>query len=348
MTVSIVSLKFSPGHIAHLKAYRELFSIIADEVKMFLSPQYRSYIGEQRNIIYTTNLKSIKQNSDLTIVYNFSLHNILLGLVCKQLCSRIIYILHEPNCGINEVKSEGKDTAKMIAVHLANMIICKEASKVILASEAGMKNYEKNMGWINKEYALFPLILPDMYESQKKYKRKYFSFVGGFIDSHACDRFLQFMEYALHETDDMKFLIATKTSIKDKLEKKEYKKAIAIGRLVVQEGRPMTTEEINNYYRQSICVWNAYNRTTQSGVLPNALMQGTPVLVNKKGVAKEIMQDRTAGYFLSENPSNAEIMHAFRYIQEHISEMEKYAREIFEKKYFYGTHVETAKRIFFS
>ena len=48
----------------------------------------------------------------------------------------------------------------------------------------------------------------------------------------------------------------------------------------------MTTEEINGFYLQSICVWNAYTRSTQSGVFASSLMMGTPVIANENGISK--------------------------------------------------------------
>lgn len=107
------------------------------------------------------------------------------------------------------------------------------------------------------------------------------------------------MKYALLQDKNIRFMIATRSSISSLLKEEIFVDAIRKGRIVIHEGRPMTENEINKYYRQSICVWNAYNRSTQSGVLPNALMQGTPVIVNSRGVAKEVISDGVEGCFIT-------------------------------------------------
>ena len=244
--------------------------------------------------------------------------------------------------------AEGKDTIKTVGANIVNSLICKSVDKVLLASETGRKNYIKYMRNCNPNYDVFPLIFLDEYDSKKQYSRYYFSFIGGFTDVHACNEFLQFMEYGLLETEDVKFLIATKIDVSEYLKKEIFQRAINNGRLMVQAGRPMTTEEINGFYRQSICVWNAYNRSTQSGVLPNALMQGAPVIVNENGAAKEIMDDKSVGCFITMPPDCDQILKCYRYIQKNLAEMELNARRVFLSKYCYKGYFDLAKKVIFS
>ena len=195
---------------------------------------------------------------------------------------------------------------------------------------------------------MFSLLFLDQYDSAKCIKRQFFSFIGAFVEVHGSFEFLNFMEYALEITDDIRFLIATKNDVTRYLNKDSFQKAIVDKRLVIQQGRPMTTEEINGYYRQSICVWNAYNRSTQSGVLPNALMQGAPVIVNENGAAKEIMKDRTLGCFIKMPPENKQILDCYRYIEAHLEEMDRNARKIFLSNYCYSNYLNLAKEVILS
>lgn len=349
MKVAVVSLKFSPGHIAHLRAYRKLFLAIADETDLFIVPEYQQYMEDSSGVKYTDRVQTIVDaKPDLAFIYNISTANIELVKKCNKAGIRMIYVLHEPRSSINELLAEGRGIFRTIGAHFVSSLICRKVDKVLLASETGKANYERYMRGCNRNYSVFPLIFMDEYDEEKKYSRQYFSFIGGFTDVHACNEFLQFMEYGLTETDDVKFMIATKTDVSEYLKKDTFQNAIADGRLVVQAGSPMTTEEINGYYRQSICVWNAYNRSTQSGVLPNALMQGAPVIVNKNGAAKEIMEDRTVGCFIKMPPDNEQILDCYRYIEAHISEMEQNTRTVFLSKYCYSSYLDLAKEVILS
>lgn len=349
MKVAVVSLKFSPGHVAHLYAYKELFSLITDEVEMFLVPEYEHFMKGKSSISYTKDIQAIIDSKpDCVFMYNISIHNISLAKKCKENSIRSVYVLHEPRCSFRELLAEGNDILKTIAANFISSSICRNVDKVLLASETGKNNYERYMLECNTNYAVFPLIFVDEYENEKNYNRQFFSFIGGFTDVHACKEFLSFMEYGLTETKDLRFLIATKTEISSFLQKALFQDAIKTGRLIVQAGRPMTTEEINAFYRQSICVWNAYNRSTQSGVLPNALMQGTPVIVNEKGEAKNIMNDNTVGCFINMPPDNGQLLESFRFIQSHLKEMEENARNVFLNQYCYSRYVELAKNIILS
>lgn len=349
MKVAVVSLKFSPGHMAHLRAYKELFAAIVDEVLLFLVPEYKKFMGAEGGIIYTDDIhRIVGSRPDLVYIYNISTSNIALAKACKKEGIRTVYVLHEPRGSIRGLIAEGKDTVKTIGANIVSSLICRKVDKVLLASETGRVNYERYMRGCNNNYDVFPLIFLDEYDSTRGYPREYFSFIGGFTDVHACNEFLRFLEYGLSETENIKFLIATKTVVSEYLKQDVFQKSIRNGRLVVQAGRPMTTDEINGFYRQSICVWNAYNRSTQSGVLPNALMQGTPVIVNKNGAAKEIMNDRSVGCFIDMPPENNQILECYRYIQKHLEEMEQNARKLFLSKYCYSSYLDLAKEVILS
>lgn len=349
MKVAVVSLNFSPGHIAHLRAYKELFLAITDEVTLFLAPNYEQFIGVEKGITYTENIHIIiNYQPDVVFIYNISTSNIALVEACKKIGIKTVYVLHEPKGSIKELMAEGKDIIKTIGANVVNSVICRRVDKVLLASESGKNNYERYMRNCNRNYSVFPLIFVDEFDANKEYKREYFSFIGGFTEAHACNEFLEFMEFGLSETEDIRFLIATKMDVSEYLKKDIIKKSICDGRLIVQDGRPMTAEEINGFYRRSICVWNAYNRSTQSGVLPNALMQGAPVIVNENGAAKEIMDDRSVGCFIDMPPDNKQIMDCYRYVEDHLEEMEQNTRKLFLSKYCYSRYLDLAKDVILS
>lgn len=346
MVVAIVSLKFSPGHIAHLIAYYKMFKELGCKVKLIVNTQYKDFFDENNDIIYVNSNQDIFKeiSPDIVFSYNISQYNIKLALKCKFKKIPFYYVLHEPYPGIKEI-IKGKRVFLSLIVSVVNAIICSLSSKVLLASKNGVVHYEKRMKWLNKNYCLFPLIFDDSYINSNE-KRKYFLFAGAFTYYHGCEDFLKFVKYSIDNNFGIKFMIATKNSLSDILKDKIYKDAIENGTIIVHEGRPMSTQEINTYYRQSICVWNIYKRTVQSGVLPNSLMQGTPVIVNENGVGTELKIDNIAGIQVRGELNEEKILHAYNEISNNIDIMSENARRMFIDKYYYKTYKELARKTF--
>ena len=177
-------------------------------------------------------------------------------------------------------------------------------------------------------------------------ERKYFSFIGGFTKLRGCYQFLDLIKYSISEDNGVRFLIATRSSIDSQIEDPVIKQAISDGRLSVYSGKPMTSKEINYHYRESICAWNAYITSTQSGVLANALMQGTPVIVTDRGDSADIVKDKRECRYISLPHNNQEMISAYQDIVNNLEEYVKNARQTFEQKYKYSVYVERAKKVF--
>ena len=208
------------------------------------------------------------------------------------------------------------------------------------------RKYLKYTRGCNKNYAVFPLVFCDDYDASLNAERKYFSFIGGFTESRACSAYLEFIKYSIEKNLGIKFCIATRNSIDGYLSDPIIHQALCDGTLTVQSGKPMTTEEINLHYREAVCAWNAYKISTQSGVLPNAMMQGAPVLVTDRGDSGNIVTEKKEGCFISLPLKNEEIEAVYNYIAAHVAEMSKAARSTFQKNYEYKVHLEKAKEVY--
>lgn len=346
MKIALVSLKFSPGHVEHLCAFYHMFDEMGHDVTLYVDSNYRNFITGIKNIHFIVDKMAIfSRKPDIVFIYNAAIANMSLTRYGHKQGVRIVYLLHEPNQKVSDLILEGKSVIKMLGAEVINSITCFYSNKVLLASKQGMKEYEARMLKFNKNHDLFPLIFCDEYCQRKNLKREYFSFIGSFSSAHAGMEFISFMKYALSHNSDIKFMVATRSSISYFLKEGIFEDAIRKGRMVIHEGRPMTEDEINKYYRQSICVWNAYNRSTQSGVLPNALMQGTPVIVNSRGVAKEVISDGVEGCFITMPQKNEEILEKFKFIKEHLEQMSDAARKLFLREYFYKTKKNLAEKV---
>ena len=323
-----------------------MFLDMGHEVTLYIAPGYKNFVSEVDNVIYINGYQDILANNpDLVFTYNAAIENMFFARLCKKKNIRFIYMLHEPNQKLSDLIAEKKSAFKMLGAEVTNSITCYYSNKVLLGSNEGLKEYKARMQLFNRNYAFFPLIFRDEFDDKVRYEREYFSYIGSFSASHACNEFIAFVKYALQNELSIKFLIATRNNIQNILDDTIIRDGMKKGKIVVQEGRPMKESEINGFYRKSICVWNAYNRSTQSGVLPNALMQGTPVLANSKGAAKEVLHDGVECCFVSIPHDNVEITEKYRYIKTHLQEMSQAARNLFLKQYYYKSNEELADQI---
>ena len=347
MRVAVASLRFAPGHVAHLRAYRELFLDLGCEVGLFLDQGYDGFIDSAENVYFINGISDILEwKPDSILSYNIANENITLARQCRKKEIKFFYVLHEPWFGLKDTLALGRRMPRRIAANVVNYLTSHYACKVILASENGKQNYLTHMKHCNKCYAVFPLIFCDDYDTSKDLERKYFSFIGGFTEPRACSAYLDFVRHALSNNLDYRFCIATRNPIDGYLTDAVLQNAIKERKLVVFAGRPMTSEEINQHYREAICTWNAYKMSTQSGVLPNALMQGTPVLVTDRGDSAGIISDKREGCFVSLPHENKEIQQAFEYISKHVDEMSRAARDTFHKDYEYKVYLNKAKEVY--
>lgn len=345
MKVAVLSLRFAPGHVAHLRAYRELFNELGCEVRLFLNKSYIGFIDDNSMNSFIDSVDEIfNWNPDKVFSYNIANENIKVAKTCRNRGIPFYYVLHEPWDSIKDLFSLGKRAPRRVAANVINYFTSKHSHKVVLASSNGIAKYEKYMKRCNKNYALFPLIFCDDYDDKEVVERKYFSFIGGFTEPRGCSAFLNYIKYSVKTGKNTKFCIATRNNLE--LTDPVLRQAIDDGILVVYSGKPMTSEEINLHYRESICSWNAYISSTQSGVLPNALMQGSPVLVTNRGDSSEIVSDKREGCFILLPHNNEEIEIAYNYIKSHTDEMSKEARKTFLSDYLYAVYKDLAREVY--
>ena len=347
MKIAVVSLRFAAGHIAHLRAYRELFKELNCEVKLFLDKPYKDFIETDESIMFIDSYETaLEWNPDSVFSYNIANENIKLARLCKKRQIPFYYVLHEPWDSFKELLTLRDRVPRRIAANIVNYMTCRDAYKVILASQNGKTKYETYMRGCNKNYTVFPLLFCDEYDASQEIERKYFSYIGGFTENRGCLAFLKFIEYSVENNLGIQFKIATRTDVSGFIKGDLIQKAIHDGLLVVRDGKPMTTDEINHHYREAICVWNAYISSTQSGVLPNALMQGAPVIVGNRGVAEEVIKDKIEGCYISIPHKNDEILTAYQYIQTQLPEFVNNARQCFLNNYMYSAFLNQAKEVY--
>ena len=344
MKIIISSRHFSPAFIGHMKAWYKLCEACGYTVKLFFAEEYEKYFfGEEYS--YTTSLSEIEEFApDYAVVQNIGFEDVELFRWCRKNKCYLFYILHEPYMGLSEILKEGNKAPKLLLASILNQWLCQKANKVIICSKYARSNCEKYMKSITRKLEYMPLLFLDDFEETAQTERQYISMIGTYAVSHGSDVFLHFMKEAYSRGLQLKFQIATRSDLKEQLSYPIYKEMEKEGALLLQQGRPLTEKEMCEAYRRSFVVWNVYRRSTQSGVLPNSYMQGTPVIASQLPSFEEFVIPERTGCFVE----SMEYKNILKAINEVINNGERInlgCREFFMKHFFYGSQIDSFREI---
>lgn len=333
MRALIISLKFHPGHISHLVASYKQCQELGYDTFYYVNRKFVEYLPQDSNIIVFK--KGKPKNIDLAIFLFPNIHNAIEMLQLKiKYNTRIIYIFHEPLTKLSYYRNAGFGTVKILKLALANIFesfVLTIVDLVILPSKKALYFYKKNKLYHNKKVSYLPLMYDD--ESRKIHSqmtRKYFSYIGTIASDHSFNEFLEFSCWAIREDKliGIDFLVATKSEFIVPLELKKSK------RMVIQKGKPLSNQEINAYYASTFVVWNAYSRTTQSGVLAKSFMFGTPAIVLKENI-NEFTREGFEVVGIEKNTNKEEIASAFMAIHNNFLFYSKNCRNRFLDSFYY-------------
>ena len=265
----------------------------------------------------------------------------MLAKKMKRNGTKIAYVYHEPS--VPWVKVWGKLTVSNIARLAVSRVFTHRtlghADLVILPSKEAWCSYGNGEIKYNKNVMQIPLVFDDGYLQIDRQQRVKFSYVGTISRAHAFDQFTAFMNYALERELGIEFLIASRHEVPDDAIPGQYRSSVEL-----RCGRALTSKEINECYAQSICVWNVYRHSTQSGVMANAFMCGAPVIASRKGAFLDFVQDGYNGKFADEGDF-AQIAGAFEEIARRVELFSENSRETFLRNFHYKAQLPRIETI---
>jgi len=336
----IVSLNFNPGHVSHLIASYKQMEELGYSSVYYVNPLFAKFLPDNGSII-TSDLKIPK--CDVAVIIFPSLHNLSLIQRLRKQGTKIIYIFHEPLAPLSHYRASGfsyKYLAKLWIIDHINSLTVKWSDCILIPSKKALGYYQKNHKYKNPNVQYIPLLYDDETISTGLCNRQYISYIGTVAADHSFDEFLKYVEKAIDHNwnPEYKYLIATKSEfdIPEKLS--------ASSRVVIKKGIPLTNDEINNAYASSILVWNAYTRTTQSGVLAKAYMFGTPALVMTHNL-NEFMVDKQTVFSIVDNSDANEIQSG---VEDIILNFDRYTvscRDLFLSHFYYRNYNKILKEI---
>jgi glycosyltransferase involved in cell wall biosynthesis len=343
----LISLRFNPAFVSHLVAFAKAYQAIGLQASFLVSPEYLRFpdLGRTACVVpYAAEAPNVYTHA---IFINVSQLNLRAAARLKTRGTKIIYLYHEPCSSVMAYfKTEGPRQAVMATLaHAVSIRMLKLADAVIVPSSYAAAIYGQADARYNRNVFEIPLLFDDEAISSPEdlTAKQYVSYIGAICRAHGFGQFVDFMRVHLGRDPRVRFRIASmrplpKYVLRDPLIVRH------MDRIETHCGRPLQNEEINRFYAESICVWNVYRRSTQSGVLPKAFMFGSPVLASRAGSFTEFVQDGVNGRFVrAQDP--AEISSAVDEIRARIAEYAGNCRTTFTDTFFYGSKLSDLQRL---
>lgn len=258
-----------------------------------------------------------------------------------------IYVFHEPLTKLSVYRNSGFSFLYLLKLAIGNIfeaLVVLISDTVILPSMKAVKYYEESNWYRNRQYKYIPLMYDDeCTDDQANLKREFFSYIGTIAADHSYNEYLSFVKWAISNRKlmNVRFKIATKETVE---RNEDIEKLISTKRLVIYDGKPLSNEAINDHYASSLAVWNAYARTTQSGVLAKAFMFGTPAIMMRFNL-NEFAHDGEEVVAIDDNKSYEQIENAIRKIVEDFDKYSNNCRKRFLHSFYYVAHNNEMERL---
>ena len=345
MNVAICSFRFNPGHLSHLIANCHLCAELGHTPYLFVTPELGRMIENQQYPVVTDwNREANSLPIDAAILWFPSLENIYFSLRLRvKGKTKLIYVLHEPFDSFANYLKSGfgiKKVIKIFMAALATLPVIRLADTIILPSHNAEALYGKWHRALNGNVIRIPLIYDDEASQESALlDKKLISYIGTAAEDHAYMEYLSFAHRCirLNHLSDFRFLFATRSLLPIKA-RQLIDELLGSGRFRLLEGKPLSNFEINNCFRESIVIWNAYHRSVQSGVLPKAFMFGSAVVTLARNANEFTAEGKTAVY-IDDNACYDQLHDAISKVVEHKIIFNYECRNAFLETFYYRAHL---------
>jgi glycosyltransferase involved in cell wall biosynthesis len=347
---AVISLYFSCAHASHMMALGRLLDTLGFAVTFVLDEKYLP-IADFNAIGETTTTAGISNHADagtfdLAILCNCATRNHVLVRALRARGTAVFYLFHEPGAVWNRefLLSVGwKQTIRSAISSCFNIVTVRRSTGVIVHSSCALGMYQRNYLRHNSNVHVMPLLFDDEIGSERveqaRLDKRFFGFVGTACKSHGFDLFIEFAKRAIGSGSSMPFLIATKVDLTLLLARdRELAHLVSEGRIRMQHGRSLSNEEINLHYLDCFCVWAVYRRSTQSGVMANAFMAGSPVIATRVGSFPEYVIPGVNGEFVDSVDDLDAMIHLAEKMRQDIAAYSTRSRKTFLDTFYYGAN----------
>jgi len=349
-TAYIISLKFAPGLKKEFTVIGENLRKFGLDVKYIISQKYCEleyscdgmvYIptrdgisGMIGDVVKFYSLKDItKIFSDkppsFVCFYNPHALNPQLAYLIKRKFPDIILSLYLHDPYKPEKSPYGfKKGMYMKVVEIMQGWTVKYMDYVISPSEYSSDLFKKKYPNFRGKNFIAPLLVPDAKVNLEKERRRFFSIVGNAHNATGHDTFVELVNYVAKNDLDYEFYLISSSKIGTflrNLNEKGKKILRIINKPVIKDS------EINEVIRESWAVFRLDREVTQSGVVPVAYMNQTPVIARDiPGLTQHVWHGKT-GYIVPFGCSPKDLIIAMDYVRNNFTELSRNARKSYEE-----------------
>jgi len=348
MTIYVGSLKYAPIYKSHCCAFgkecekhgysvRYLFSreyewMLPNEIKQkttFIghSVSIPSMLKDTFSLKNREEIRKIFSEDKPTHIYmhNYHILNHFIAKLAKRRGSIFIYHVHEPY--VKEKKAHGGFHQYLLYLF--------EYFQGKLLEDTGIAIVSSNMAsrLFNMKYPNFSekkMLIPLMYEDlggldSGKQDREYVTFVGPPVPAKNPEKFLDVVKYSNDNNLGLKFLLISRSKIKDNMYFQRN--------LEVFSKERISDEEFGELIKKSIVVLTPYSRETQSSVILVSYMYGTPVVSSNVGGLPEFVNHGKTGYLINVDAPVEDWIEGINYVMKNVSRMTVNCRNYFVENF---------------
>jgi len=347
-SVAITSLHFAPVHAAHMIAHAKVFASLGYDITFILHPRYLEFedFSPYGRIVLSADAGEwLKRESpNLALLANAAIGNMALAFKMRRHGVRVWYLFHEP-VALREHLGEGwSDLAKLAVAKITSIVTACLSERILVPSRFALGSYRKHFNIFNSNASVMELLFDD--EAREAFAlaapegRRYFSFLGYASRAHDFASFIEFAKWADRQGANIRFAIATRSDLSEVLRQdSELRDLEARGVMEILHGRVLSPHEMQERFLSSFCVWNVYRNCTQSGVLPRAFMNGTPVLGVDRGSLADYIQSGKTGELVGDGREFPAILDALGRIKASLPAYVAHCRNAFLSRFHWNSAV---------
>lgn len=242
---------------------------------------------------------------------------------------RVVLMLHEPYTEDKLVYGWRRSLLLVVFERLTRGL-ARRADAIVLPSANALRAYRHYYSGVAAAVGVIDLPLVDE-ACPDECERRYVSFLGQISHAHqkGLDLFLEMVAAATGEADvEYRIITGNDTAaLADSLDER------ALERLDVVSERPLSDAVIHRALRESLMVVILQRRVMQSGALPMALMNGTPVIVSDLPGLTQFVEHGDTGWVVPVESDLATRLGAVEEIRARMPAMAERCRLYFEKTF---------------
>ena len=346
-TAYIISLKFAPGLLKEFSNIGEKLRLRGINIKYLLAQDYQNLNYNFPNMKYLTKSKTDGQiisdtlkymipreikkavpdfeKISFALFYNPHILNIFYARFFQINDINTVLFLHDPY----KFDKRPYGVKRGFLIYLIEMIqklSVKYMDHVILPSENAYNSFRHYYKNFKAEIHIAPLMVPDQKQDSKE-KKEFFCSISGPHKATGHDDLIDILNYIAKEGLNYKLIWITSKNVSPVINNLS---SIGSNHLKLINKPLITDSEINRVISQSFALLHLAREVTQSGQIPVAFMNGTPVIARDIPGLGQHVKHKFNGYLIPEKFSHAELINALNFVRDNYDVLSANARKSYE------------------